>query len=816
MTEWLRATGRDIAFALRQFRRAPGFATGVVLSLGFGIGASATVYSWMQGVILRPLPEVRDPGRMVSVRPELSNGFGISLDEYTEWRDQSRTLAGLAASSFGLFAIEPEASASGEIQPLYGVFTSANYFDLLGVVPERGRGFAPSDDQPGAPLVAVLSHAAWRRYFDADPGIIGRTMRVNRQPVRIIGVAPKRFGGTLSIAQFDLWVPLHSRPSLIPSEAGAWRSRDYRWLDAIGRLAPGSSIELAHAELQGIAARQAERFPENQGRGARVIPLDIGSAQRLEPLIRTMVAVTLLVVVLICSNVANILLTRASARERELAVRLSLGAARRRLVVQLMTESSLLALGGGILAIGLAALGHQFLGLLIPPTSVGLGMYSQVNLRFLGFVFAVTAGSVLAFGLAPALLASRVAPAETIKSGGGGSGRRGGKLRAALVVTQFALALSVLVATALFLRRDRAVTAMDLGFRGEDRVLLVQTDMSQGGYADSALWRQSVERAGEEIASEPGVEQAALASFVPLSLTGYSRTGVMVPSFQPRPGSVDRVLTNGVSDGYFNLMGIPILEGRAFNAGDTPGQPLVVVVNQAFAERYFAGQPVLGRTFTLGRNQVVIVGVTRNGRYDYRDIDNAGMPLVYYAWHQSPSDFVTIHVRTRGDPLSLAGRVRSIIREADPNMVLLPPTTLREATGVSFAISRSALQVLSVLGLAALLLASMGLFSVMSYAVSLRTREMGIRAALGATGSRIVALILRGALRLVLAGTVAGMAVAMLMVMALRSRVPFLPAARAAEFAVPVLLLGISALIAGLIPARRAAQVDPARTLRTD
>jgi predicted permease len=816
MPEWLRAIGRDLAFALRQFRRAPGFAVGVVLSLGFGIGASATVYSWMQGVILRPLPEVRDPGRVVSVRPLLSNGFGISLDEYTEWRDQSRTLAGLAASSLGLFAIEPGESSTGESQPLYGVYASANYFEVLGVVLERGRGFVPSDDQPGAPPVAVLSHAAWRRYFDADPGIIGRTMRVNRQPVRIIGIAPARFGGTLSIARFDLWVPLHTRPSLIPSEAAAWRRRDYRWLDGVGRLAPGASVELAHAEFQGIAARQAERFSENQGRGARVIPLDIGTAQRLEPLIRTMIAVTLLVVLLICSNVANILLTRASARERELAVRLSLGAARRRLVVQLMTESGLLALFGGILAIGLAALGQQFLGFLIPPSSVGLGMYSQLDLRFLGFVFAVTAGSVLAFGLAPALLASRVAPAEAIKSGGGGSGRRGGRLRAVLVITQFALALAILVATALFLRRDRAVNAMDLGFRGGDQVLLVQTDMALGGYADSAQWRQSLERAAEEIATEPGVERVALASFVPLSLTGYSRTRVLVPTYQPEPGSVERVLANGVSNGYFDLMGIPILEGRAFNPGDTEAEPLVVVVNQAFAERYFAGQPVLGRTFTLGSNEVVVVGLTRNGRYDYRDIDNAAMPLVYYAWHQSPSDFVTVQVRTRRDPLSLAGRVRSIIREVDPNIVLLPPSTLKEATGVPFAISRSALEVLSVLGLAALLLASMGLFSVMSYAVSLRTREMGIRAALGASRSLIVALVLRGALRLVVAGTVAGVAAAMLMVMVLRSRVPLLPTARAVEFAVPALLLAVSAVIAGLIPAGRAARVDPARTLRTD
>jgi len=816
MTEWLPAIGRDVGFALRQFRRAPGFVIGVVLSLGFGIGASATVYSWLQGVILHPLPEVREAERLVTIRPELSNGFGISLDEYTEWRDQARTLTGLAASSLGLFGIQPGESPSLESQPLYGVYASANYFDLLGVVLQRGRGFAPSDDQPGAPVVAVLSDAAWRKYFAADQRIIGRTMRVNKQPVRIIGIAPKRFGGTLSIAQFDLWVPLHARPYLLPSEAAAWKRRDYRWIDAIGRLAPGVSLEVSHAELQAIAARQAERFPENQGRGARVIPLDIGTAQRLEPLILTMAAVTLLVVLLICSNVANILLTRASARERELAVRLSVGAGRRRLVAQLMTESSLLALLGGALAAVLAAFGQKFMGFLIPPSSVGLGVYSNIDLRFFGFVFAVTAGSVLAFGLAPALLASRVAPAEIIKSGGGGSSRRGGKLRSALVVIQFALALSILVATAVFLRRDRAVRGMDLGYRGGDQVLLVQTDMSLGGYAESGLWREALERTVEGIAKEPGVERVALGSFVPLSLTGYSRTNVVVPTYQPEPGSVNRVLANGVSTGYFDLMGIPILEGRGFDIQDTPENPFVVVVNQAFARKYFAGQPVLGRTFTLGPTEVRVVGVTRNGRYDYRDIDNANEPLVYYAWHQSPSDFVTIHVRTQRDPLSLVGRVRSIIRDVDPEIVLLKPTTLTEATGVPFAISRSALEILSVLGLAALLLASMGLFSVVSYVVSLRTREMGIRAALGATGSVIVALVLRGALRLVLAGTVTGVGAAILMVMALRSRIPRLPAAQAAEFAVPALLLAVSAVIAGLIPARRAARVDPAQTLRTD
>ena len=816
MREWLRGVGRDLGQAVRQVRRAPGFALGVVLSLGFGIGASATVYSWMQGVILRPLPAVREADRLVTLRPELRNGFGISLDEFTEWRDQIRTLQGIAASSFGLFAIAPDASRPGDSQPLYGVYTSANYFDLLGVVLPQGRGFLPADDHPGAPLVAVLGDAAWHRLFDADPDAVGRTIRINGHAVRIIGIAPKRFGGTLSVARFDLWVPLHARPALIPFEAGEWRQRDHRWLDVIGRLPPGGSLELAHAELQAIAARQAERFPENRGRGARVIPLDIGTAQRLEPLIATLIGVTLLVVLLVCSNVANILLTRASGRERELAVRLSLGASRGRLVAQLMTESSLLALLGGAVAIGLAAFGQHLLGWLIPPTTVDLSVNVRLDLWFLGFVFAVTAGSVLAFGLAPALLASRVAPAETMKSGGGGSSPRGGRLRSALVVVQFALALSILVATALFLRRDQAVHAMDLGYRGGDRVLLIQTEISIAGYDDLTRWREAMERIVAQLAAEPGVERVALASFVPLSLTGYSRANVTVPSYQPEPGSAERVLVNGVSDDYFDLMGIPILAGRGFSVQDAPDQRLAVVVNQAFADRYFAGQSPLGRTFSLGPSEVVIVGLSRNGRYDYRDIDNAQLPLVYFAFHQSPTDFVTFHVRTRGDPLLLAGRARTIVREESPEIVLLQPSTLEEAAGVPFAISGSAIKVLGVLGAAALLLASMGLFSVVSYGVSLRAREIGIRAALGASAAGIVTLVLRGALRLVLVGTVAGVAAALVMAMALRSRISFLPGAEVPEFAVPALLLGAAAIIAGLIPARRAARVDPARILRTD
>ena len=816
MTAWLPAIRRDLVFALRQLRRAPMFAAGVVLSLGFGIGASATVYSWIQSMLVRPLPGVQDARRLVSVRPELRHGYGISLDEYTEWRDQTGSFSGLAAASLAMFAIETAESPAAGRQPIYGVFASANYFDVLGVVPERGRGFVAGDDAEGAQPVAVLSHAAWRRYFDEDPAAVGRIVRINGRPVRIIGVAPRRFGGTLSVARFDIWLPMHTRPVLVPAEADIWKRRDFRWLDGIGRLAAGVEREHAHRELQAIARNQADRFEENRGREARVIPLDIGTVRRLEPQLIALAAVTLMMVLLICSNVASLLLTRAAARERELAVRLALGAGRRRLLGQLMVENSLLAVLGAGLGIAMAATGDSLLTMLMPKTSVGFEVHTELDFRFLGFVVGVTVGCILSFGLPPALLASRTVPAETLKSGGGGGSTRSGGLRSSLVVAQFAIALAILVGAVVFFRRDRAVHAMDLGYRGGEQVLLAQTEMSLAGYADAHAWGRTLESAAERIAALAGVRNVALGSFVPLGVIGYRRRTVTIPGLPHEPGAADLVLVNGVSEGYFDVLGIPLLDGRGFTGHDRPGQPHVVVVNQGFAERYFGGSSPLGRKFTLGEREVTIVGVARNGRYDYRDIDNTSMPMVYYAWQQSPGAIVTIHIRTEGDPLARFPQVRAAIHEVDPAISLLPPVTMVEAASVPFAVSRSALQILGVLGGAALLLASLGLFSVVSYGVSLRTRELGIRLALGATESRIAGLVLRGALHLVAAGTATGIVAAIALTAALRSRMPFLPHGQVAEYILPVLILGGSAAAAGLIPARRAARVDPARTLRTD
>lgn len=808
---------RDAAHAMRQFRKAKLFAAGIVLSLGFGIGASATVYSWMQGMMLRPLPIVPRFTELITVRPDAAHGFGISLDDYREWRDNATSVSGLAAASLSMFAVQTETSASSATSvPVYGMFVSSNYFPVLGIAPARGRFFLESDDAPESPLVAVISDVVWQRYFGGAPDVVGRSLRMNGQLVRVIGVAPALFGGNLAIAQFEIWVPLHARPWLTPSEATTWTRRDERWLDGIGRLAPGATVAQADAEFREIAARQAVQYPENEGRSAQAIPLDVGSAQQLAPLFAALIAVTALVVLLICCNVANLLLTRAATRQREFGVRLAVGAGRGRLVRQLLTESIVLAAIGGALGVVVGLSSELLLAQFLPTTSITFRVHSTLDLPFLAFVAAVTGGCVLLFGLAPALIGSRVDLMALMKSGADHRGSAVGWLRRALVGTQFAFALAILVCLSVFLRRDRNVNSLDLGFQRGEQVLLLQTGMALAGYGDPDQWRRTMETAAERVRQVPGVTDVSLGAFVPLGLFGYIRRVVEVPGYPMDPDSPDRVFVNTVSPGYFEMMGIPILAGRGVTAHDTPGNVPVVVINQAFADKYFGRDVALDQVFRLGGRALRIVGVVQNGRYDYRDIDNDRIPLAYTAWAQSPSALVTIHARTAGDPMVLANDARRVVHEVDPSIPFLPAVTLRAYADIPFAISRTSSHILRGLAVVALVLASMGLFAIVSYGVTLRTREIGIRLAIGADRWIIVRQVVRSALVMTLAGALAGTATAIMLVILIRTRLPMLPDVETADFALPVSLLAACAVVAALSPANRAASIDPARTLRSD
>ena len=817
MRELLSAIWRDLVFGARQFKRSPALAAGIVLSLGFGIGASGTVFSWMEGTVLRPLPAVHDVDRLITVRPELRNGFSISATEFDEWRAQMRTVTDLVAVSLDVFGIRTDIDApNAATEPLYGMYVSTGYFQLLGLRPMLGRAFVAEDDSPNAPVVAVLSHSAWIKHFAGSPNVIGRKLRVNGELAQIIGIAPRTFGGHLSVAALDIWIPLHGKEKLHAATANVWHTRDARWLDVIGRLRDGVTLAQADAEVRAIARRQAATFVENRGRGAHATPLDMGEATMLMPLFIALVIVMAFVVLLICANIANLLLARAAARTREMAVRISLGASRARLVRQLLSESAILATLGGTLGLTLALVGHKALWFFIPNVSIPLRPQWELNARFLETVVGIAAGSVVAFGLAPALVGSRFDVVVALRGGSQRGESAKGRLRGNLVIAQFVLALSALMCSTMFLRYHRNVRSIDVGYHDGDRVLLMRANMAISGYRDAREWQQALDRSVEHISTIPGVESAAIATFVPLGLGGYIRQPLEIAGRTTPPGEEDRVLSSGVTPAYFALMRIPIVRGRAITRDDDGTRPPAVVINEAFASRYLSGKAPIGRTVKLSGAEHTIVGMTANGHYDYRNIEDGNTPIVYYALEQQPSPFVTFHVRTRMDPLSMVPAVRGAVLSADSTLAVFSPATLVEESSVAFAVTRSAASILGVLASAALLLASMGLFSVISYSVALRTHEIGIRMALGATRAAVVQMFVVQTSRLMGYGAAVGLAVAGAFSMLLRSRIAHLPASSLTDFAVPIVLLGLSALVATLVPARAAAAIDPARTLRAE
>ena len=813
--EVFRTFGRDLIFAFRQARRAPLFSLGIVLSLGFGIGATATVYSWMQGLVLRPLPAVQDVDRLISVRPDRAHGFGSSLPEFEEWRSQSRTTSGLAAVGMSLFAFDERVSGdNARATPMYGMFVSANYFEVLGVSAGHGRLFTATDDELGAEPVAVVSEYVWHTRFNSDPAIVGRTVRLNNKPVRIIGVAGGDFGGNLSAARFDIFVPVATRPYFVPSEASRWRRRDWQWVDVLGRLKEGATIAQADDEFRSIASWQAANFVEDAERSTRTTALDMGNGEALGPLFVALTALTLLVVLLICSNVANLLLTRATTRDRELAVRLSLGAGRSRIIAQLMTESAGLAIVGAILGVLMALGGDNALGTLIPHTSIRLAAKAPMDWRFIMVVVSVTGGSVVAFGLAPAIIGSRVAVVEALKNGARGTAESRAPLRNTLVVMQFAFALVTLVSAALFFKHDRDVRSLDLGF-DPDNVLLVQTEISLAGHEDEGRWTRTLEDAAASARRIPGVRASTFSSFVPLGLIGYYRNNIRVAGHPSSSGPPGLEYVNAVGPGYFDVTGIRILEGRPITEADQPDSPRAAVVNAAFVKKYFDGRAALGATFRMSDRDHVIVGIAQNTHFDYRAVEDV-LPMVYYAWKQSPMPFAAIQIRTQGDPVASSNALLAAIKEVDPTLPTLPPSTLTEYIGFPFTVSRSIVKVAGTLSTVALILATMGLFSVISYGVTLRTREIGIRMALGASSGSVVSMFLGGAARLIVLGTMAGIIGSVALTTAMRTTLTQLPTGTLVDFLVPAAILAVSAFAAGFIPSRRAATIDPARTLRSE
>ncbi len=814
---------QDLRYGVRMLFKNPALTAAAVLSLGLGIGANTTIYTLVNAVLLRPLP-IRDASGIVSVftTDEKNKGgfndfMAISKPNFEDYRDRNQTFTEMAARQ----GVALSLSGHGEPVQINGEIVSGNFFSLLGVRPGLGRYFLPEEDKvKGASPVAVLSHGFWTRHLGADPAIVGKSLTLTGQPFTVVGVAPAGFIGINVLGGPDVWVPMAMHEQVLTGfQAENFEDRRALLWDIVGRLKPGVSMEQARADVQRIGSQLEKEYPvPNGSRGGTVLPIAQGT---LNPGFRRIVVlsgavlmtVVGLVLLIACANVANLLLARAGARRKEVAIRLSLGASRARLVRQLLTESALLALLGGAAGLLVAFWSRDLLLALRPPQFLPGGLDLPLDARVLGFTILVSLLTGLLFGLAPALQASRPDLAVELKDKTiEPAGRRSVTLRGALVVAQVALTLIALVGAGLFLRSLENTQRIEPGFdlRG---LLVMNFDIGAQGYDQARgldFYRRAVERAG----TVAGVRAATLSSVLPLGGGGFSRT-VFPEGHEPAAGSTGTfVLANTIMPGYLGVMGIPLLKGRDVSDADRDGAPFAVIINRAMADRFWKGEDALGKRFKFFGDPDFrqVVGVVENTKVFTLGEDP--QPVAYMPLRQAYEPAMTLIVRTSGDPQALVPTVRREIQSLDANLPLTNVQTGRDMLDTTLWAPRMAAGLLGVFGLLALVLAAVGIYGVMSYTVSQRTHEFGIRMALGAGTRDVQRLVLRQGLVLVAAGLLLGLLASLVLTQFVATLLVGVGTADPLTFAgIALLLLGV-ALFAGYVPARRATRVDPMVALR--
>ena len=828
---------QDLRYGFRVLRASPGFTAVAVLSLALGIGANTSIFSVVNAALLRPLP-VTDPDRLMFVyNGSVTDPYSVSsYPDYVDYRDKNEVFSDLLTYS----SITMSARADEQTDLLSGSIVSGNFFDALGVRAALGRTFLPEEDAtPGTHPVAVISHGLWKRRFGSDGKIVGQQLMLNGYPFTIIGVAPAGFNGPEVLENNDIYVPAMMQALVRPPRGGfsgdmnpdLLSRRGSRWMRMIGRLKPGVSTEQAQAAVTTIAAGLAQAYPQdNRNTIATLFPVNKVDPQAYTQLLSVaglLLAVVAIVLLIACANVANLLLARASSRRREIAVRLAMGASRSRLVRQLLTESLLLSLAGGVIGLLVALWTIDVLKSATPPSGIfSFTLDYGLDGRVLAFTFALSIATGVIFGLAPALQASRpdLVPALKDEASAATQGLRRFSLRNLLVVSQVALSLVLLIGAGLFLRSLNNAQGIDPGFNA-DKILDAQLNINLLRYTKARgreFYRQIIER----VEALPGVESASLARVVPLS--GSGRTSSFLIQGQPGPDNVSRsegtgpdsesqytVNANVVGLKYFSTMDIPLLRGRDFSAQDNEGAPLALIVNEAFERRYFEAADALGKRVSFrGANGpwAEVIGVV--GDTKYRTLGEGTRTLVYMPLAQNHETGMTLHIRTMGNPTSVASSVRHEVQALDQNLPATNLQPLSEVLSGSLFAARMGAVLLAVFGGLALLLAAVGLYGVMSYAVSRRTREIGIRMALGAGTGNVLRLVLKEGMMLVGGGVVTGLlwAAAVTRVLA-----PFLygvsPLDATTFVAIP-LVLALVALLANYLPARRATKVDPMEALR--
>ncbi len=813
---------QDIRYGIRMLTKNPGVTAVAVLTLALGIGANAAIFSGVSAFTLRTLP-IPEPDRVV--RPvEMAEDRGmsdeVSYPDFVDYRDQSTVFEAMSAEDMVGVALDSETQSD----VVWGQVVSGSYFDVVRIKPIMGRTFLPEEDKAlGAHPVVVISHSLWQRRFAADPNIVGRTIRLSNREYQVIGVTPPSFTGSKFALSMDFWVPMAMGDELRRSP-GLLADRGSHWMNILARLKPGVTLEQASQEMQSIAARLNQAYPNERASNTQAkVATEIDA--RFDEAATVMksgsaiaMAIVGLVLLIACANVANLMLARAAARRKEIGIRLALGASRVRLIRQLLTESLLLSLLGGGFGLLLALWVTDLMQGFVPVLEYNIvDNFFALDSRALLFTLVISLATGLIFGLAPAWHSSNPDIVPVLKGDLASGERLRGRrfsLRPALVVVQVALSLAVLVCGGLFIKSFRKAQTMDPGF-GTKSALIVTLNPELVGYdaeRSRNFFRQVIERAS----SLPGVEAAAATRLMPLGDSSNSHGPILKEGETlPRGNAGRTIMTNVVSPGFFRAMQIPFVEGRDFDQRDHAKSQNVVIINQKMAEMLWPGESAVGKRIFIGteaREPNEVVGVVKTGRY--RTLAEDPKPFFYYPMTQRRAGTMQLVMRTNVDPRGLVGAIRKELQNIDRSVPVSSVKTMDEHMTYALWAPNMAATLSLAFGVVAIVLSAVGLYSVMAYVVSQRTREVGIRMALGADRSDVLKMIAAQGMRLAVIGVVIGLLLSFALARALSSLLIGVSGYDVTTFIVVSTLLVLVALIACYVPARRATKIDPLVALR--
>jgi predicted permease len=807
---------QDVRYSLRMIGKAPGFAAIAILTLALGIGANTTIFSWVNSALLNPVPGLASPNEVVALTLSNpgENPFAFTYPDIQAIRNGQQSFTGITACNIASMSL----TGNGKPERLWGMVATANYFDVLGVRPILGRAFLPEEDEkPGGAPVAVISYRLWQTHFGANPEIVGQQVEINQHPYTIVGVTPAVFQGSQTGVRTELWVPIAMVDQIVP-RSDLLHDHHYFWLFAFGRLKPGVQPEKAQQEMTVLLQPEVKSFPEEH-RGhsnVSVYPLwrsPFGLNFFLATLLPILMAIAGLVLLLACANVANLMLVRSVGRRREIAIRMSLGASRWRLVRQLLVESLLLSLAGGVVALLITTWTAGTFMKFIPTTDFPISLGVPIDRAVLIAAFVISLLTGVIFGILPALRSSSLAPGTVLKedTGNASGSLRKARLTSGLVVAQISLSLLLLICAGLFIRSFLSAQSINPGFNAHN-VMVASYDVFTSGYSDerAAAFDRQLEA---KLEATPGIRSTALSSRLPLGFGGSS--SVKPEGYVPQANESMETQAAMITPNYFQTLEIPLVKGRDFTMQDNMSSQRVAIVSEAFVNRYWPNQQGLGKQVNsdLTHEWFTVVGVARDSKVT--GLNEKPTPFLYLPHYQvnllnqPGGSTMNVIARTTGDPLAMGKTVEQTIHELNADLVVFSVTTLESSEAITSFPQRIAGTFVGAFGLLALVLAAVGIYGVTAYTTRQRTHEIGVRMALGASKQDILRLVLGHGLRLTFIGVAVGLAASFALTRYLGSLLLGVTSTDAITFSGVAVLLCAVALFACFIPARRAMRVDP-------